>query len=148
MDKEEQILNNLVYWPVSNPQSPNKGLPANSVQLFFVSSSVIEFLCDCSDHTYCGWFCSATSTTNLPPDSFFLLCRSDWSRLRHFFLHLCILIIYCVNLITYASSLFSFIKKNYLFHSNTGTVSWEIPTPLNLVISLFQGCFNFVFWPD
>ena len=49
--------------------------------------------------------------------------------------------VFFANLITYASSLFSFIKKNYLFHSNTGcagTVSWEIPTPLNLFISLWS----------
>ena len=85
-------------------------------------------------HAYCCSFCSATSTANLPPDSFFLLCRSDWSRLRHS-IFTCV---FFANLITYASSLFSFIKKNYLFHSNTGTVSSEIPTPLNLFISLWS----------
>ena len=36
----------------------------------------------------------------------------------------------------YASSPLSFTRNKYLFHSNTGTVSWEIPTPLNLFISL------------
>ena len=68
-------------------------------------------------HAYCCSFCSATSTANLPPDSFFLLCRSDWSRLRHS-IFTCV---FFANLITYASSLFSFIKKNYLFYSNTDT---------------------------
>ena len=54
-------------------------------------------------HAYCCSFCSATSTANLPPDSFFLLCRSDWSRLRHS-IFTCV---FFANLITYASSLFS-----------------------------------------
>ena len=41
------------------------------------------------------------------------------------------------NRIAYSSILLSLARDEYLFHPNTGSVSWETPTHLSLFLSLF-----------
>ena len=41
------------------------------------------------------------------------------------------------NCIAYSSILLSLARDEYLFHPNTGSVSWETPTHLSLFLSLF-----------
>ena len=45
--------------------------------------------------------------------------------------------VFFANRIAYSSTLLSLAKDEYLFHPNTGSVSWETPTHLGLFLSLF-----------